>query len=88
MQRIITANGREFTVQWCGQASIDNSLRFSITGSSVATVVSVFANSANTTTLVHAFDEVEKVYNGFTTFKGVEMNPDGSIVVALMGGST
>lgn len=84
MQKIITATGREITVLWCGLSSIDAVLRFAVTGQTMADVLTIFTDPKETAVLTHVFDEHRTVFNGYTKFKGVDMKPDGSIVVALM----
>lgn len=86
MQKIITATGREFAIEWCGQSTIDFALRFAIKNSNMAEIISVFIDPSETITLTHQIDDMgnKVVYNGFTTFKGVDLKPDGTIVVSLM----
>lgn len=86
MQKIITATGREFIVEWCGQSTIDFTLRFAIKNNNMAEVVNVFMNPAETSTIIHEMDEMgtRTIYTGFTTFRGVDAKPDGTIVVSLM----
>lgn len=84
MQKIITATGKEYPVVWCGKSSIDLALRFEVTDSTMQDALKTFTDSTETKTLTHVFDERETVYRNYTTFKGVDMKPSGSIVVALM----
>lgn len=88
MQKIITATGKEFNVNWCGQATIDFVLRFEVVNSTMANILSTFMSPVETEKLTHIFDENMAIYTGFTTFKGVDMKPGGSIVVALMEETT
>ena len=84
MQKVITATGKEFNVNWCGQATIDFVLRFEVVNSTMANILSTFMNPVETEKLTHIFDENRAVYTGFTQFKGVDLKPSGTIVVALM----
>ena len=83
MQTITTATGKVFQIGWCGLSTIDYVLRFGVRGESMANVLKVFTDSAETETLSHTFDEHTSKYDGFTTFTGVDMKPNGEIVVSL-----
>lgn len=84
MQKIITATGKEFKIEWCGPSTIDFALRFAIVESDMLEVMQTFVNPEETGTLTHVFDDNETTFNGYTKFKGVDLKPDGSIIVALM----
>lgn len=84
MQKIITATGKEFKIDWCGPSTIDFALRFEVIESTMADILSTFTNPEETAELTHVFDEHETVFRGYKAFKGVDMKPGGSIVVALM----
>lgn len=86
MQKIITATGKEFSISWCGPSTIDFALRFAIPDGDMAEIFATFTNPEETATLTHVFDEHETVFTGYTKFKGVDLKPDGEIVVALMEG--
>ena len=86
MQKITTATGKTFSINWCGPSTIDMALRFAVSGSDIGTVFQVFTDPAETAELTHTFDERETTFHGFTFFKGVNIQPDGEIVVALMEG--
>lgn len=88
MQKIITATGKEFQVNWCGQSTIDFALRFEVVESTMAEILATFINSEETAELTHVFDEHETIFRGYTKFRGVDMKPGGSIVVALMEETT
>lgn len=83
MQKIITATGKEFIVNWCGPSTIDYALRFGIQNGNMMEILQVFTNPEETSTLTHRFDEHEAVFTGYTIFKGVDLKVDGEIVVAL-----
>ena len=83
MQKVRTASGKEFNVNWCGQATLDLALRFGVPDGNMTELFQTFTSPAETQTLIHLFDEEEIVFTGFTIFKGVDLKPDGEIVVAL-----
>lgn len=86
MQKIITATGKEFQIEWCGQSTIDFALRFDIKGEEMSTIITTFMDQNETIKLIHQVDEMGNriEYNGFTTFRGVDLKPDGTVVVSLM----
>lgn len=84
MQKIVTAKNKEFPVKWCGLSTIDLVLRFEIANRTMQEVLTTFTDSAETATLTHFFDEKENIFTGYTKFKGVDLNPSGSVVVSLM----
>lgn len=83
MQTITTTTGKVFQVGWCGLSTIDYVLRFGVRGESMANVLQVFTDPAETAMLSHTFDEHTNEYDGFTTFIGVDLKPNGEIVVSL-----
>lgn len=88
MQKIITATGREFNIVWCGLSTIDLVLRFEVKGETMQDILATFTNQEEIVTLTHVFDELETVYTGYTVFTGVDMKPNGHIVVSLMEETT
>ena len=86
MQKVITATGKEFNVEWCGRATIDFALRFEVVNSTIDSILSTFMNPVETARLTHIFDENMALYTGFTTFKGVDLKPNDAVVVSLMEG--
>ena len=85
MQKIITATEKEISVEWCGLSTIDFALRFEVANDmTLLEVLNIFMDPAETEVLIHSFDEHRTEYTGFTKFKGVDLKPSGSIVVALM----
>lgn len=86
MQKIITATGKEFDIQWCGRSTIDFALRFAVMGSDMSSVLNTFTNPEETVLLTHIIDDMNNKaeYRGFTIFKGVDLHPDNSIIVSLM----
>lgn len=86
MQKIITATGKEYNIEWCGQSTIDFTLRFAVVGTPMPDVISTFIEPSETEKLTHEIDNMgnHAEYIGFTTFRGVDLKPDGSIVVSLV----
>ena len=84
MQKVITATGKEYKINWCGPSTIDFALRFEVVENTMVEVLTTFTAPEETATLTHVFDEQETVFTGYTKFKGVDMKPDGAIVVALL----
>lgn len=86
MQTIKTATGKSFNVEWCGRSTIDYALRFAVKNSNMNTVLNTFTDQKETMLLTHIIDDMgsKGEYRGFTTFKGVDLHPDGSIIVSLM----
>ncbi len=87
MQKIITATGKEFSIDWCGVSTIDFALRFEVLNCTMQDILATFTDATETKTLIHVFDEHETTFRNYKVFKGVDMKPSGSIVVALMGES-
>jgi len=88
MQKIITATGKEFEIDWCGPSTIDFALRFEVVKSTMADILEMFTRPEECAELTHVFDEHETVFRGYTKFRGVDLKPSGSIVVALMEETT
>ncbi len=86
MQKIITATGKEYQVEWCGVSTIDFVLRFEVVNSPMTNILTTFMNPIETAKLTHVFDENRAVYTGFTKFKGVDLKPNDAVVVSLMEG--
>ena len=84
MQKIITATGKVFKIDWCGPSTIDFALRFEVVENTMAEILATFTKPEETAELTHVFDEHETIFYGYSKFKGVDMKPSGSIVVALM----
>lgn len=83
MQELVTATGKEITINWCGASTIDFALRFGVPDGNMAELLRIFTNPEETVTLTHHFDEHEAVFTGYTIFKGIDLKIDGEIVVAL-----
>lgn len=88
MQGIITATGKAFDIEWCGPSTIDGALRFAVVESNMSSVLATFTDSAETRVLTHVFDDHRTTFRNYTTFKGVDLRPDNTIIVALMEAQT
>ena len=86
MQTIITATIKTFEVEWCGQSTIDFALRFAVKNEEMTTIINTFIDPNETRTIIHKVDDMgnQIEYDGFTTFRGVDLKADGSVVVSLM----
>lgn len=84
MQSIVTAKNKKFDVKWCGLSTIDLALRFEVIDSTMQDVLTTFTDAKETIAVTHVFDERKTVYRNYTVFKGVDMKPNGSLVVALV----
>ena len=83
MIKIVTANNEEFEIKWAGVANIDGVFRFAVVNGDVSELVQVFTQPENCVTLTRVFDEDEKEFSGYTVFRGVTVNYEGDIIVAL-----
>lgn len=83
MQKIITKTGKEFEVAWAGVATIDGVLRFSVLNSDMTTVFASFSDPKETEVLTHMFGDTPKEYVGYTTLRGVTLNYQDEMIVAL-----
>jgi hypothetical protein len=83
MIKLVTTNNKEFEIKWAGVANIDGVLRFAVTGANLVDIFTAFTNPANCQTLTRVFDEDEKEFTGYTVFRGVTVNYEGDVIVAL-----
>ena len=81
-----TAAGKSFPIEWVGIADFDGCLRFEVTAAAdhMPELFAVFSDPRETETLTRVFDEDERVFTGYTGFKGMDLKPSGNVVVALM----
>lgn len=84
MDKTLTlASGKKFNVLWDGVSSIDGSLRIAVSGATMQDVISAFTEPGACKKIIRTWDGIESVYTGFSVFRGVDLKPDGEIVVAL-----
>ena len=84
MLRLKTAKNVEIPINWIGISDFDGSLRFETTETNLAELFMIFNDPENTICLTRVFDEAEKDFEGFTSFKGIERMGNGCTVVRLM----
>ncbi|MBR0161963.1 MAG: hypothetical protein IJQ02_11870 [Oscillospiraceae bacterium] len=75
-----------FPIEWIGISDFDGSLRFETGETDMAKLFQVFADPKHTQELVRVFDETERVYEGYTFFKGMDWLPSGNVVIRLLKG--
>ena len=78
-----TANNEEFQIAWAGVATIDGVFRFAVINANIQDVFTAFSNPENCSTLTRVFDNQETEFSGYSVFRGVTVNYDGSVTVAL-----
>ena len=72
MMKLKTAKGTELPINWIGISDFDGSLRFETTEGNMAELFRIFNDPEQTICLTRVFDEAEKDFEGFTSFKGIE----------------
>ena len=83
MLKLRLTNGQEFEIAWIGVSNIDGVLRFSILNSDLARIIQIFTNPENCEVFTRIFDEDEQTYEGYTIFRGIQINYDGSAIVSM-----
>jgi len=83
MITLIIANGEKFEIEWIGVASFDGVLRFGIKNADITNLLATFTKPENCTVLTRSFDGEEKTFEGYTVFRGITIDYDGTIIVAL-----
>ena len=86
MLRLKTAKNVEIPINWIGISDFDGSLRFETTEADMPELFRIFNDPEHTICLTRVFDEAEKEFEGFTSFKGIERMSNGCTVVRLMKG--
>ena len=84
MLRLKTAKNVEISINWIGISDFDGSLRFETSETNLAELFRIFNDPEHTICLTRVFDEAEKDFEGFTSFKGIERMGNGCTVVRLM----
>lgn len=80
---LILTNGKEFDILWDGVSTIDGTLRFAVVNATMAEIFTAFSDPQACSTLTRVWDGIESVYTGYTVFRGVDLKPDGEIVVSM-----
>lgn len=83
MISIKAANGDLYTILWAGVANTDGILRFAIINADASSIFETFGNPANCGTLTRIFDNIEQQFAGYTVFRGMQINFDGSVIVSM-----
>ena len=86
MLRLKTAKNVEIPINWIGISDFDGSLRFETTEADMPELFRIFNDPENTICLTRVFDEAEKDFEGFTSFKGIERMGNGCTVIRLNPG--
>ncbi len=81
-----TNSNKEYPIEWIGIADFDGCLRFEVADAAdrMPELFAVFTDPSATETLTRVFDEDRRVFTGYTGFKGMDLKPSGSVVIALM----
>ena len=83
MLKLRTAKNREIPSTWIGISDFDGSLRFETTETNLAELFMIFNDPEHTICLTRVFDEAEKDFEGFTSFKGIERMGNDCTVIRL-----
>ena len=86
MLELKTAKGTEVPINWIGISDFDGSLRFETSETNLAELFRIFNDPEHTICLTRVFDEAEKSFVGFTSFKGIERMGNGCTVIRLNPG--
>ena len=86
MLRLKTAKNVEIPINWIGISDFDGSLRFETSETNLAELFRIFNDPQHTNCLTRVFDEAEKDFEGFTSFKGIERMGNGCTVIRLNPG--
>ena len=81
--KIVTKTGKEYEINWAGIATVDGALRFEIVNGALSDIFSCFSNPEETAKLSRVWGDSTTVYEGFTAFKTIDIQANGSIIVAL-----
>lgn len=89
MKKIETKTGKLFSVLWCGESTVDNRLRFCITGADITSVFNTFSNSTDAEEIKYYINETGageyKTFVGFIDFQGVNTDSKGIVVTLAKG---
>ena len=86
MLKLRTAKGIEIPITWIGISDFDGSLRFETTETNMAELFMIFNDPEHTICITRVFDEVERDFEGYTSFKGIEKMGNGNTVIRLNPG--
>ena len=84
MNSIRTVDGTVLEVLWVAISNIDGALRFAVPDPDAKQLFSLFTRPDNCTEIVRVIDgEDVQVFEGYTVFRGLQMNYDSTAIVAL-----
>ena len=84
MNSIRTADGTVLEVIWVAVSNIDGALRFAVPDPDASRLFSLFTNPENCSEIVRVVDGQDiQTFEGYTVFRGLQMNYDGTSIVAL-----
>lgn len=84
MNYVKTANGVLTEVTWVAVSNIDGALRFCVINPDAAQLFALFTEPENCTTITRVIDgEDMQVFEGYTVFRGIQINYDGTAIVSL-----
>ena len=86
MLKLRTAKGFEIPINWIGISDFDGSLRFETTETDMAKLFTIFNGPEHAIKVTRIFDEVERDFEGYTSFKGIEKMANGNTVIRLNPG--
>lgn len=83
-----TNSGKIYEVEWIGVADYDGCLRFELVSVEcfVKDIITVFTDPAETKVLTRSYPlcDDDRVFEGFTKFKSLDIKSNGNIVIGLM----
>jgi len=83
-----TNTGKTYEIEWIGVADYDGCLRFELVSAEcfVNDVITVFTDPAETKVLTRCYPicDVDRVFEGFTKFKSLDIKSNGNIVIGLL----
>lgn len=86
MMKIKTKTGKEFNAKWAGVSTIDNNLRFAVTGVDMLSAVVVFSDPEETKEITFELDETKtEVYENYTELKGLDFRGEETTVTLKEG---
>lgn len=84
MNSIRTVDGTILNVVWIAVSNIDGALRFCVIDADVTQLFTLFTNPENCSEIVRLVDNEDmQTYSGYTVFRGIQMNYDGTAIVSL-----
>lgn len=83
-----TNTGKTYEIEWIGVADFDGCLRFELVSAEcfVKDIITVFTDPAETKVLTRSYPlcDDDRVFEGFTKFKSLDIKSNGNIVIGLL----